>query len=350
MQELKATNQFGQEFTLQDLIDSSVSNPEIRRAELMVKLRGFDTVAQNRGLAAEFYTITCPSRFHPVHSKSGKPNENYDGSSAKEANNYLQRLWTCIRSKLDRDEIGIFGFRVAEPHHDGCPHWHMILFMEPKHVKSCRQTIRHYALQESPNERGAQERRFVAKAIDPKKGSAIGYLAKYISKNINGANLESGIYGDCPIETAERIDTWASVNKIRQFQQIGGPSVTTWRELRRLHEEQGGLVEEARSAADASDWAAFVEIMGGPFCGRNQPVKLAMWHEFDKETGEVLDPVLNKYGEPAPAKIYGVICQGIITLTRFYRWVIERICSPMEDFFAVSGATAPPWSTVNNCT
>jgi hypothetical protein len=226
----------------------------------------------------------------------------------------------------------------------------MILFLEPKHLKSCRQTVWHYALQESPNERGAHKRRFVAKAIDPKKGSATGYLAKYISKNINGAHLESGIYGDCPIETAERIDTWASVNKIRQFQQIGGPSVTTWRELRRLRTAESGLVEEARLAADASDWAAFVEIMGGPFCGRNQPVKLAMWHEFDKETGEVFDPVLNKYGEPAPAKIYGVICQGVITLTRLYRWVIERICSPREQIFSVSGATAPPWSTVNNCT
>lgn len=331
MSELKATNQIDQEFTLQELIDTSVSNPEIRRAELMVRLRGFETVANNRGLAAEFYTITCPSRFHSTH-QSGKSNKNYDGSSASEANDYLQKVWSRIRAKLHRDEIQVFGFRVAEPHHDGCPHWHMILFMEQQHTKPCRKTCKHYALEESPEEPGALKHRFDFKAIDPQKGSATGYLAKYISKNINGKGLDSDEFGNCPIETAERIDTWASVNRIRQFQQIGGPSVTTWRELRRLKTEESGLLEEARCAADASDWAAFVELMGGPFCGRNQPIRLAMWHEIEEETGEILDPVVNKYGEPTPGKVFGVVCQGITVLTRLYKWVIEWVDSPRERY------------------
>lgn len=349
MSELKAVNQVGQEFTLQDLIDTSVSNPEIRRAELMVRLRGFETVAKNRGLSAEFYTLTCPSRFHATH-RNGKPNGSYDGSSAREANAHLQQVWSRTRAKLHRDGVQVFGFRVAEPHHDGCPHWHFILFMESENVESCRKTLKHYALEESSNEPGALKYRFNAKAIDPKKGSATGYVAKYISKNINGKGLDSDKHGNCPIETAERIDAWASVNRIRQFQQIGGPSVTTWRELRRLHTEQTGLVEEARSAADSSDWAAYVELMGGPFCGRNQPIRLAMWHQVEEETGEVLDPVLNKYGEPAPAKVYGIMCQGITTLTRLYRWVIEWVNSPKEVLSSCRGASAPPWSTVNNCT
>jgi hypothetical protein len=348
MSELKAVNQHGQEFTLQDLIDTSVSNPEIRRAELMVRLRGFETVAERRGLAAEFYTLTCPSRFHSTH-QSGRPNVKYDGSSARAANEYLQLVWSRVRAKLHRDGIQVFGFRVAEPHHDGCPHWHMILFMEKGHIKACRKTCKHYALEDSPNEAGALKHRFNYVAIDSSKGSATGYLAKYISKNINGKGLESDMFGNCPIETAERIDTWASVNSIRQFQQIGGPSVTTWRELRRLHTENTGLLEDARLAADSSDWAAFVELMGGPFCGRNQPIGLAKWHQIDKETGEVLDPVHNKYGEPTLGKIYGVVCNGIIEVTRLYRWVIEWI-EPKNESFSSPVAFTPPWSTVNNCT
>lgn len=347
MSELIATNQDGQEFTLQDLIDTSVSNPEIRRAELMVRLRGFESVADNRGLSGEFYTFTCPSRFHSTN-QYGQANPKYNNSSAREANEYLQQVWSRIRAKLHRDGIQVFGFRVAEPHHDGCPHWHMILFMEKERTKICRKICQRYALAESPNENGAQKHRFNFKAIDPSKGSATGYVAKYISKNINGKGLDSDEFGNCPIETAERIDTWASVNSIRQFQQIGGPSVTTWRELRRLHTEKSGLLENARLAADSSDWAAFVELMGGPFCGRDQPIQLAKRHHVDIDTGEV-DSVLNKYGEPTIGKIYGVVCCGIVEVTRLYRWVIDWVKPPLENSLALV-VPAPPWSTVNNCT
>jgi len=40
-----ATNEQGQAFTVQELADLSVSNPKIRRAELMTRIAGFDAVA-----------------------------------------------------------------------------------------------------------------------------------------------------------------------------------------------------------------------------------------------------------------------------------------------------------------
>src|SRR5690606_28397056 len=44
-----AVNDEGQEYTLQELADLSVSNPEIRRCELMVRIAGFEQVAKARG-------------------------------------------------------------------------------------------------------------------------------------------------------------------------------------------------------------------------------------------------------------------------------------------------------------
>ena len=80
------------------------------------------------------------------------------------------------------------------------------------------------------------------KDIDPAKGCAAAYLAKYVSKNIDGLTNSGESMGDddeaepgtSAAETAKRVGAWASQWGIRQFQQIGGVPVTLYRELRRV--------------------------------------------------------------------------------------------------------------------
>ncbi|MCX2960058.1 MAG: replication endonuclease, partial [Serratia symbiotica] len=63
-------------------------------------------------------------------------------------------------------------------------------FMRPECVEQAREIFRTYALKEDGHEPGAQENRFQVVPIDKAHGSATGYIAKYISKNIDGFALD----------------------------------------------------------------------------------------------------------------------------------------------------------------
>lgn len=211
-----AVNELGQEFTLQQLSDRSVSAPYIRRSELMVRLRGFEEIADTSKDVGILCTITCPSRMHSCISETGARNTKYDGTTPKQAQNYLCKQMAKARAKLKRNGINVYGFRIVEPHHDGTPHWHVLLFVNPNQKHKLTEILRHYALQIDGDEPGAKKIRFEAEDIDSKRGSATSYVAKYISKNIDGHGLEAD--SDFCITDIERVRAWASLWGIRQFQ------------------------------------------------------------------------------------------------------------------------------------
>ncbi len=320
----RITNERGESYTLQDLADRSVSNPTVRRAELMVRIRGFEVVAKLLDHVGEFYTLTTPSRMHAC-LKRGVNNPKYDKTTPRQAQDYLTHLWALMRSELHRQGISLYGFRVVEPHHDGTPHWHLMLFMPEEHKTVVRQIMQHYAFLENPDEPGAKDHRFKALSIDPNKGTAAGYIAKYIAKNIDGYGLNQTPDDKTATEAAERITTWANTWGIRQFQQIGGPSVSVWRQLRRLDKAEDEELEQARKAATASDWAAFMLAMGGiQISKKNHPIKPYYaygWH-LDQATGEITQTTKNRYLEPSRQRIVGVTSKGIAYDSRKHFWTV----------------------------
>lgn len=341
----------GERSSLLDKVMGSVSNPKIARHELMVRMRGFEDMANEMGLSGMFYTLTAPSRYHATHVHSGKRNDKYCNASPRKTQKYLCNVWSRVRAKWGREGIRTFGFRVAEPHHDGTPHWHLLLFLRPEEVVLATDIFHEYALQEDGNERGAAEYRFTAKPIDEEFGSATGYIAKYISKNIDGYGMDGEFDHESgkPVkEMAKRVRAWASRWSIRQFQQIGGAPVSTWRELRRLGSRELVLhpeLEAARAAADAPDWPRYVNAQGGPFVTRDC-LRVRLNYEYT-ENG-------NDYGDTV-AKISGVYCpftiseSVIYTRTNDYKIVAKRKPSPVENL-TLEGRDAAPWSSVNNCT
>lgn len=379
-----------------DMYLKSSSNPALRRQELMNRLRGIEEWAENEGHIALFLTLTAPSKYHAQHD-NGTENKKYNGSSPKATQGYLNKVWQQYRALLKKRQIAFYGMRVAEPHHDATPHWHLLLYIQPQHKDEVIRLFRLKALEEDGNERGAQKHRCKVEECDPTKGTPTSYIAKYISKNVNGFALD----GECSDEdpkmllkdNAKRARAWASTWKIHQFQFYGDKFVTLWRELRRLasqyakqekaeqkarekaqaNENQFDLALElsekntdvlqtypkawrfddvtlsrATACADVGDYAAFVNTLTpNGFLSERKEIPLKMHYETSapnqyNETRQIIKGVKNVFSLAEPI------------LTRLKKWVIKkgdpnRHTEPHERSEAKLGGLARPWTCVSNC-
>lgn len=319
-----------------------VADPGKRRAELMTRVVGMEGQARKRGDAALFVTLTCPGRMHAIHHGSGERNHAFDGTTPDEAQAYLCRVGSRIRAKLKRDGIECYGLRVAEPHHDGTPHWHLLVFCSAQAIGSMKATFAHYALQDSPDEPGAQAARCKFERIDWERGTAAGYVVKYVAKNIDGFGLNEDEHGlDAPT-AAQRVQAWASTHGIRQFQQWGAAPVGLWREARKVPAEAllsapdpirqaCRAVHRRTETGEKADFGAFCEAVGGVAIPRkHHRVKLAK-----EETGR-----LGRYYEAQPPKPCGLY------LTAEPR----RVVRSMRREWRIERRARTPWTRLNNCT
>lgn len=307
----------GERYNLAEIAAATTANPEKRRIELMVRIRGLEDLADEFGYQSFFVTWTAPSKHHPSSRK-------YNGSKPNETQKYLCAQWAKARAAIKRQDIRWFGVRVAEPHADACPHWHMLVFVHPHDVPAMETIISYYALEHDADEKGAKKQRIQFEDIDRSKGSATGYIAKYISKNINASHLSNEPdfeTGNSSLgDAVKRVTAWASCWNIRQFQFFGAESVSVWRECRRMKEPTDNPdLEKIRSAADHAKWSEFTKLI------KANPVKLA----YDFETR-------NNYGE-AIRKIIGLFFESETVATRQGSYRLER-------------RQVRPWSPVNNCT
>jgi len=325
LESVTAINEHAQEYTLADLAAKGTANKAIRRVELLTRVAGFELIAKDCGHAAAMVTVSCPSRFHRTTTrKDGRvvDNPKWDGSTPVDAQRYLSRQWARCRTAADRMGLEWYGFRIAEPQQDGTPHWHSILFM-PRAADGFDSAVllralldRYFLLNDSPDEPGARKHRIDVEPIDWERGSAVGYVIKYVSKNIDGYGVGLDLEGNDAIESSARVEAWAARWRMRQFQQVGGAPVGVWRELRRVHPDQ--INEEAPEALRESltalnvaktepgvaaiAWKRYTLLQGGTSVRRDAlAVKLAK-----DQTGE-----LGRYGEVIAARAVGVIAAGV---------------------------------------
>lgn len=347
----------GERIDLISKVMGSISNPEIRRMELMNTIAGIERYAASVGDVGMFITLTTPSKYHPTRQvgkgkdKTVQLNHGWNETAftPKDGQRYLCRIWSLMRTAFKDNDLDVYGMRVVEPHHDGTPHWHMMLFCKPVQRKAINEIMRRYALKEDGHEKGAAKQRFESRHLN--QGGAAGYIAKYIAKNIDGYALDGQLDHDTgkPLkDTAAAVTAWASTWRIPQFKPIGLPTMGAYRELRKLPRgvsiasEFDDRVEAARYAADKGDFDLYIIAQGGANMPRDaQAVRVAR-----KVTDEV-----NDYEEDIE-RVVGIYAPHLgahrVHVTRTDEWRIVPKVLAVEPLTLKSGSAAPR-SPVNNC-
>lgn len=365
----------GEELELKDVHAASNANQVNRRNELMTQLRGLQEYADASGHIALFGTLTAAGRYHRLkkHGKYFIENQNWNGEYPVAAHEWISTSWKRFRSAADKLNLTYYGMRVVEPHVDGTPHWHGVFFVPKEQVKTFTQLLTDYQCQRDEDELvtkdnkpkySAIKARCKIDEIDRSKGDAVSYIAKYISKNIDGHKLTGSKDLDSNlvdlVESIVNVTAWSRAYRFRQFQFQKTPSVTVWRELRRIKDKQEfGLFEKIRLAADCGCFASYFTWMGGHETRqRSRPLSL---NYIDDE---------NCYGETI-TKTVGVRGAGHSVLTHEKKWELIKKEKPKTDLNALamrhfraqnealvsgslvseeSGGSRFPWTSVNNCT
>lgn len=194
--------------SLKDFVVSANHNPYRYYSQIQNIVNTISNEAKDRDLVPLFLTLTAPSRYHKYKkAKSGglMPNPKYDGfSTGREANKYLTQMFTILRNdramrkdnKIDKNNR--MHIRVNEPHQDGTPHTHIILFVPKESIERIIKAFKHLY-----NNKGNK----IEVAID----NPVSYIMKYILKLIPKSK-------DTKISTQDRyLNAWYAYHRIRRF-------------------------------------------------------------------------------------------------------------------------------------
>lgn len=212
--------QYGDDISTQKPLSDVAMTPERRVAELYSCVKNMEQVAEQRKFICLFLTATCPASFH-ANPKFGK--NTWDGSTPRQASDYLSNKLNELSKARNRYEFNDFGLWTKELHKDQCPHLHALLFVCPSKVDDLifhiNRIFKHSEKSTTIEIISAEQ----AEMRGKKKASASTYVMKYLIKAIQNPDNESlkvkagcmvwGIrrYGFFGVERA--ISVWRKFNR-----------------------------------------------------------------------------------------------------------------------------------------
>lgn len=234
-----------------------------RYAQLLAISKGLGEAAGAAGMEARLITVTLPSIYHRA-SGTGKnryPNPHRKGNTTpKEEHQMLQDAWARCRRQLCKDRLNIetAWVRATQPHVNGTPHWHIVLWAPSSRWDELEAELyRHMVEGIADREDAPTDHRLRIDMLQGGTDGAIAYVSRciaYIARCV--AERHGG--GD----EADAASAWASTWGIRRYQCSQDSHATAWRFLaRRDMPTPTPELRGARDARMAGNHAEFVRIV-----------------------------------------------------------------------------------------
>lgn len=188
-----------------DIVISPNHSPSRYHAEIQNRINTLVEDAESKNLVPIFLTITTKSEFHcmKTHRITQKliTNPKYNGASPREAQKELTRMFSRLRhdrslKELSKDER--IYYRVNEPHKDGTPHSHILLYIPKASVNRVVEAFKRLY--------GSKSNK-----VETNLRNAGAYIMKYINKTLplsKKGNLT---------EKEKYMNAWYSMNRIIRF-------------------------------------------------------------------------------------------------------------------------------------
>ncbi len=192
-------NDDGQQVNLYD-IAKKADKSKLARNYMIAK--GIEKHAKNKGLEAIFITMTLDGKWHP-NPKNGNTREYDPDFCPSKARDAISKLWQKYTTYLQRSIKLSYKLRAIEPHEDGTPHLHAIIFLEKDDIEKAKKQLELIAT-------NPHQMKFVE--IDQKKGSAISYIYQYLTMDF---------MADGDNRNVELVKCWATERNVRRFSVCG---------------------------------------------------------------------------------------------------------------------------------
>ena len=192
---------------LSDMVISAYHSPDRYYAEIQNRVNTLEKIANQRGLKALFMTLTLPSEYHKYKTtKKAKliANPKYNGTTQKDSVKILTKMFARLRQDRSLKELSKENrlyFRVNEPHKDGTPHTHILMFVPSDRIERVKRAY----------ERLYDSRANDIQVITDNINSSVAYVMKYVNKVLPLSKKKD------LSEKEQYLNAWYSKNRIVRF-------------------------------------------------------------------------------------------------------------------------------------